>query len=361
MITGKEKRNGTIDFFRFIFAVGIVMYHARPLFQKELFVCGYIGVEFFFMVSGFLLMKKADAAGRRQKAGDVFEENLSVICHKCKNILPFFVPALVCAFFFRFLFSGADAKKIFHDLTGGVAELAFLQMFGFENGALIDVAWYLSALFAVSFLLYPILRKQKKAFVLYAAPLLVLFIYGYFSKTLNGAVNMPFHWFGFCFKGLLRSLAGMSLGCVSYVFSEWLKQRYRQKRRSVFTVAEWFGYLLALVYLIFYPVQTSMDFLIIALLFFSVTISFSEISCTTAIFDGKLFRFLGEWSLPIFLNHSYVRENIKRLFAQSADDSAELVLLYLLLVAGLSLGNFALGRFVQKKWRQKEKLKEISG
>ena len=88
-----EKRNGTIDFFRFVFAAGIVFYHARPLIQQELFVCGYIGVEFFFLVSGYLLMKKAreasflpgETGAEPGGSGDIFEENLKMLCHKLRG------------------------------------------------------------------------------------------------------------------------------------------------------------------------------------------------------------------------------------------------------------------------------------
>ena len=85
----EKKRNGTIDFWRFIFAAGIVMYHARPLFGRDLFVCGYIGVEFFFIVSGCLLMKKADERRMQaENAGgslDIYGENL--LC--ALSLLPF--------------------------------------------------------------------------------------------------------------------------------------------------------------------------------------------------------------------------------------------------------------------------------
>lgn len=231
-----KKRNGTIDFWRFIFAAGIVMYHARPLFERDLFVCGYIGVEFFFIVSGYLLMKKADkrrsAAERAGVSLDIYGENLRMIRHKVSGILPYLLPALLCAVLFRFVLSGMGAGEMLREMIYGLPELFSLQMFGFENSGFIDVAWYLSALFIVSFLIYPILLRQKRGFVLYAAPLLVLFIYGFFSRTLNGAVNMPVHWYGLCYKGLLRGIAGMSLGCISYALAEKVKNILFQEKRG---------------------------------------------------------------------------------------------------------------------------------
>lgn len=56
-------RNGTIDFFKFLFTIIIVFYHLDNLIDNpadRITKCGYIAVEFFFIVSGYLLMKKAD-------------------------------------------------------------------------------------------------------------------------------------------------------------------------------------------------------------------------------------------------------------------------------------------------------------
>lgn len=332
-----------------MFAIGIVLYHARPLLRQDLFVCGYIGVEFFFIVSGYLLMKKADGMPRDEKR-DVFDENLEMICHKAAGILPYFVPALVCAFVFRFLFSGKSFWDMTHDFIYGLNELFSLQMFGFETGNLIDVTWYLSALFIVSFVLFPILRKRAKGFVTYGAPLLVLFLYGYFSKTLNGAVNMPVHWYGICFKGLLRGFAGISLGCIAYFVSKKLSEHdISRKQRAVLTIAELSGYLIAVVYLIFYPTQGTTDYFIIGLIFSSVVISFSGQSASGVLFHGRICSFLGAFSLSLFLNHSYVQWNMKRIFGSLVPKGESLIPLYLGLVLILSIGNYFIGNWIKRK------------
>ena len=61
---GKIKRNGTIELWRFIFSLLIVMFHSNYI--PSYFSGDYnwiksqsIGVEFFFIVSGFLMAKSA--------------------------------------------------------------------------------------------------------------------------------------------------------------------------------------------------------------------------------------------------------------------------------------------------------------
>lgn len=51
-----KQRNGVIDFMRFIFALLVILHHAI-LFHKPI-IAGYIGVEFFFMVTGWLMAEK---------------------------------------------------------------------------------------------------------------------------------------------------------------------------------------------------------------------------------------------------------------------------------------------------------------
>lgn len=56
-----KMRNGNIELLRFMFCMCVVLYHAwvGP--------GGYIGVEFFFMVTGFFLAKKVDIQREKDK------------------------------------------------------------------------------------------------------------------------------------------------------------------------------------------------------------------------------------------------------------------------------------------------------
>ena len=71
------KKNGRVEFLRFIFALGILFFHIHKRFADggmielgntglNFFARGYIGVEFFFLVSGYLLA--ASAYAKREKS-----------------------------------------------------------------------------------------------------------------------------------------------------------------------------------------------------------------------------------------------------------------------------------------------------
>ena len=60
-----KKRNGEIDILRAVFAIIILIYHSHIIYLKSAnyFIRGYLGVEFFFLVSGYYLAKNAKTSG----------------------------------------------------------------------------------------------------------------------------------------------------------------------------------------------------------------------------------------------------------------------------------------------------------
>ena len=61
----KKVRNGQLDFFKFVFAIVILLFHGRILgdaasVDKLLFENGAIAVEFFFIVSGFFFVPSVE-------------------------------------------------------------------------------------------------------------------------------------------------------------------------------------------------------------------------------------------------------------------------------------------------------------
>lgn len=83
-------RNGLIDFYRFIFALIIVSYHSHHLYERALgeipFIGGDSAVEFFFILSGFFLMKKAS-----QNSSDIVNTTWNEIFKKVKMLYPAFL------------------------------------------------------------------------------------------------------------------------------------------------------------------------------------------------------------------------------------------------------------------------------
>ena len=60
MESGKKARNGSLDLMKFVFSIVIVLLHSGNLFgRNKFFPAGHIGVEFFYIVSGYYMAKSA--------------------------------------------------------------------------------------------------------------------------------------------------------------------------------------------------------------------------------------------------------------------------------------------------------------
>lgn len=210
-------RNSGVEFLRFVFCLIIVNYHFYSHFLKRLdfpnfFARGYMGDEFFFMISGFFLARAALQTGEKPALW-----NLGQLSRRIKKIaIPYYITWVFCFFGVRFTraLTGGVNKSILIDAANSIYELLFLEMFGFEKGLYSnDVSWFFSALLIVTFILGFLVARFNKSFVLYGAPLIALFSYGILSLNFdllhNPYVLIPNTFF---LKGFVRALAAVCVG-----------------------------------------------------------------------------------------------------------------------------------------------------
>lgn len=176
-----------------------------------LFLGGYSAVEFFFIVSGVFLAKKAYSKLENE---DIGKRTWREITNRVKALYPAFLIAFIIAFGLKYHFCGGN---IFDMLTSSVAELTLLVGAGFNFGNVIYIGpiWYLSDLLIVILILFPIMIKLNRYFSLVTAPLIVLLGYGYLAMTTNqltGTLNQE----GVICGGILRGCCGVALGSFIY-------------------------------------------------------------------------------------------------------------------------------------------------
>lgn len=83
------KFSKSIEIWRLLFALSVVLCHAAILPQKpSTFVCTTLGVEFFFLVSGYLMA--ASAAAKPEPCVLVGEATWNYISKKLEVIFPVF-------------------------------------------------------------------------------------------------------------------------------------------------------------------------------------------------------------------------------------------------------------------------------
>ena len=80
----RKQHNVTIDFLRFLFSVIVVLHHSRYVLGDDncYFLGGSLAVEFFFFVSGYLLLVGADKAGRKNGAGYLLPDGVDMAGRK---------------------------------------------------------------------------------------------------------------------------------------------------------------------------------------------------------------------------------------------------------------------------------------
>ena len=259
-------RNCATEFLRFVFCFIIINYHFYSHFLKRLdfpnfFARGYMGDEFFFMISGFYL---ARAAIQTEEKPALW--NVGQLKRRIKKIaLPYYLTWVFCFFGVRLTRSltGGTNRSIIIDAANSIYELLFLEMFGFEKGLYSnDVAWFFSALLIVTFLLGFLAARYKKGFALYGAPLIALFSYGILSLHYD-LLHNPYLLIPntFVLKGLVRALAAVCVGvCLNgLVDSEGFSGFIHAGREDVLRLiraADLLLWALILAYM-FYPFRTN--------------------------------------------------------------------------------------------------------
>ena len=157
----EKKINGEIELLRFIFALGVVLVHSTHLFGDEwkYFHKAGFGVEFFFIVTGFLLAKSVSKINKDGYPENLVKETLLFIR---KKVSAFYLELILAAAFgltFILFTSTLSNKEIFLIFCQSIPH-DYLLLFatGFWKNNINGPVWYLSTMLLCTVLYYPILR-----------------------------------------------------------------------------------------------------------------------------------------------------------------------------------------------------------
>lgn len=307
MLVGQMTRNLNIDIFRMIFALVVVLHHYFPKTW-----CGYFAVDFFFIVSGFFLMKSYNKYDDTDRP-----HNLRFCAHKLMSFLPYLIVAEIIAAITVLgiqLANNGDWNAGMKLAWNQLKNILCLSMLNIYKG---DVTWYLSAMILATAILYPCVRAFKEKFSRIIAPIIgIVLLLAIIIST--GRTNYPDELLlGFIRKGLILGISDMCLGIFSYEVVEYLRRLGDgDSKRMVYTAMETICYLTVLVCIfIVQPRGESwrgaFEFTMIALLFIGTTITLSNLSYTYDLtmkqdWLWKYANVLSIGSLMIYLNHEYV-------------------------------------------------------
>lgn len=281
-------KNSIIELLRFLFALWVLYYHGFVPYKGEVFGQGYLAVEFFFVLSGFYLMRSIDKYIDRP-----IKEGLSAFLkHRFKSIaIPFFIgEAFVLVYSFVF-------------------EISYNLFFGY--------LWYIRDLFLAMiciFLLRKCIKKNRNFYIL-------LFVISAVS------------FFGFCWcpilawpSGPFRSTAAMPLG----IFASLIPQISSKEKNNRWIV--WIGVIfsaLICLNIIALPDKNLFSSYILVVLGYPSLIYFvNQIPI-----NNKFLNWLGSLSFPIYAFQCILRV----IEACGFDNQTWLFIILMLMVLSYSL------------------------
>ena len=298
----KNTENYYIDFYRFIFSFIILMYHSW-IFTGEYglgyFNSGYYGVDFYFIVTGYLMMNSI------KKLGNINENITKMTFKYISNKFLKLLPALIITFFVGcILVYGKELfsiKLIFSNKIWG--ELLQLGIFGYEL-SINSSWWYISAMFVVLLILYPLALKFKNSYIYYIAPLLLLLslmIINYYHININDPMPVTLFFRNGFYKGLIFII----LGNISYVCTEKIKSLTISKiKKIVLTFIETTFYIILILNMHF----AFLDSILIAILFLiCISLTFSNQTLISKYFKSNLWKKIGSIGFYMYLCQISIR------------------------------------------------------
>ena len=193
--------NNSIQFWRYLFTCVICMLHFEVAYfsgQQPIFKCGYLGVEFFFILSGFFLMKHAENST---------EPSLVYTLKKVKRFYPDLIICWLLLILNLAWLSKYDVIMLFKELSSHIWEYLLFNSTGITWNMLNMVTWYLSALLITGYFIYWIIQNGKKEFIEFIAPLTVFLIYSYYGYC-GGGIDFHLQWAGITLHSILRAWGG---------------------------------------------------------------------------------------------------------------------------------------------------------
>lgn len=311
----KNNRNYQLDFLKLFFSLMVFAAHTVYLtpnsFEGQTIfnVMGYVSVNFFFTVSGLLMINSANKdhiENRISESNKIGEQSLAFVFHKVKKLIMQYWVALTISIITYMI----AYREFFSVIVKSIPEIMMVQSsvyFWSSNGP----TWYMSALFTAMIPLSYLLIKNRDSYINVIAPTLSILLYGYLfasqpfaSNTFNGITMYSF----------VRAVCCLCSGAFSWKINLWLKRKGSKSMvRKIITIAEILCYSILFIS-IFHFSSSGMIYSVMLLLPICIGITFSQTSYISELFKCKIFKYSAQLSLAVFLNHNAGKRLVMVLF-----------------------------------------------
>ena len=121
------KRNDILELWRFIFCIMVLGLHFSDAIKIELFNAGYLGVEFFFLVSGYFIGSFYSKQIANKTIPNRIKAIGTYICSRLKRLYPLYLVALFFMLFMRSIINNYHFGDILTLAKSCFAEFILLQ------------------------------------------------------------------------------------------------------------------------------------------------------------------------------------------------------------------------------------------
>lgn len=269
-----EKRNGTIELLRIVFCVIILIHHVTldvygrvildPEYQRGVLRYGALGVEFFFMTSGFFMARSA--ARLNGKHTDGIDGSLRFVLNKIKPILFYHVLFNVM----MLTYAAIVDRILLQDILDQLQSFLFLPAVGFANGSwILGAEWYIGAMLFAMAVIHPFLTRWFDLVSKYVSSLLCLTLYVYLMKQYHSVMGTD---------RMIRAFAGLLMGIAVYQGAQIVAEKLSSPdRRSVsapgiaalFVIAGYMAYMAS-------SLKRDLQPMLVVLLGMALTVVFAE-------------------------------------------------------------------------------------
>ena len=307
-----SKRNNAFEFYRFLFACILVVVHVRRFGDfggsSWAFGGGYLCVEFFFILSGFLLMDKVRRGQRLIAQGGVSPERLtaSYFAARYRKLMPtYWLAWAVLLVVDCIVYPGFNVKST---VFKGLSELFGVQVFWRPEG-LNGQLWFISALLWASALVYYLLLKHEDFSLYILFPLGLLTAFGYLYKTV-GHIDVTDNG-TFYLAPFVRAFFEIGFGCVLH--QVYVEIRERSFNRYLMSVIE-IVLTVSVLAIMWNTYKSYMDFVVVFLIGGLVLATALNRGIMSSVLNNRLSEKLGEITYTMYINQLIIIRVMARFY-----------------------------------------------
>lgn len=286
------KRNYSVDFVKFLFAVLIAIGHFTGV---DGIISGGNIVNLFFVMSGYFLVNSFNSGK--------YENTWKFTFQRIKRIYPYYIFAFIIIFLGIYLREGLGIYQLTVKFFESLPEIFMLQNIGIFPGGINYPLWQLCTLIVVSHIMFSLLKWEKNLTLNVLCPLITIGVYTYFANAYD--VAEPKDWgveCQFIYIPLVRAAGNLAIGMfANYPINCCLEYLNGIDNKKTSIIVSVMGCLTIIVFFLnrgSYAIVIPFLLLLICLLY--------RKSIFTILFSAKIFSYFDKLSLALYLNHAFM-------------------------------------------------------